>query len=78
MKHNPIILTVVAILTLLYSAPYAFSVEADNSDKPIPIAFTASDTFEHPPVVEGKEVVHDYVIQNRGNAELKIEKVKTD
>ena len=34
--------------------------------------------FEFAPVVDGTEVVHDYIIQNKGSSTLEIQKVKTD
>ncbi len=34
--------------------------------------------YEFAPVLEGQEVTHNFVIQNKGNALLKVQKVKTD
>jgi len=34
--------------------------------------------YEFAPVMEGREVVHDFVVQNKGSAPLEIQKVKTD
>jgi hypothetical protein len=34
--------------------------------------------YEFAPVVDGKEFTHDFVIQNKGDAPLIIERVKTD
>ena len=44
----------------------------------LPSAYLPSAHFEFEPVVEGKEVVHDFVIQNKGAALLKVPSVKTD
>ena len=44
----------------------------------LPSAYLSSTNFEFEPVVEGKEVVHDFVIQNKGAADLKIQNVRTD
>ena len=43
-----------------------------------PSAYLPADRYEFAPVMEGKEVVHDFVVQNKGSAPLEIQKVKTD
>ncbi len=49
-----------------------------SDDQSFPIASAPESRFEHhPAVLEGEEVSHDYIIQNKGTAELIIEKVKT-
>ena len=40
-------------------------------------AFLPVSTWEFEPVADGKQVVHDFVIQNKGNAPLNISRVKT-
>lgn len=42
-----------------------------------PVAVAPEPGFTFPTVVEGNEVIHDFVIQNKGNATLEIQKVKT-
>ncbi len=42
-----------------------------------PVAHFPQEIFEFEPVLGGSEVMHDFVVQNKGSAELKIEKVKT-
>ena len=46
--------------------------------KEFPVIYAPETTFTHPSVIEGDAIVHDYIIQNRGTAELKIEEVRTD
>jgi hypothetical protein len=43
-----------------------------------PSALIVQHIYEFAPVVDGTEVMHDYVIQNKGSATLEIQKVKTD
>ena len=43
----------------------------------VPEAVVPSSEFQFDPVVEGMMVTHDFVIQNKGQAELKINKVRT-
>lgn len=42
-----------------------------------PVAFLPSNGFNFDAVVEGTEVVHEFVIQNKGTAPLNISKVQT-
>ncbi len=49
------------------------SVEIQN----VPSAFLLSDKIDIPSVIEGDDVRHTFIIQNRGTAPLKIKKVKT-
>jgi len=44
----------------------------------LPFAYLPSVNFEFEPVIEGKEVIHDFVIQNKGAALLQVQSVKTD
>ena len=44
----------------------------------LPSAYMPSVNFVFGPVVEGEEVVHDFVIQNKGLALLQVQNVKTD
>ena len=45
--------------------------------EPSPSAHFPQTHYQFTPVPEGTEVIHDFVIQNRGDAPLHIEKVKT-
>lgn len=42
-----------------------------------PLAVALDPIFQFKPVVDGEEVVHDFIIQNRGTAELEIQRVQT-
>ncbi|MBW2337432.1 MAG: hypothetical protein JRF47_11865 [Deltaproteobacteria bacterium] len=58
---------------------FAFSVAvclgAENDAAPS--VFFPETRYEFPPVLEDAKVVHDFVIQNKGNATLNVERVKT-
>jgi hypothetical protein len=47
-----------------------------ESDK-TPKAFLPVTKWEFEPVIDGQEVVHEFAIQNKGNAPLNVERVKT-
>jgi hypothetical protein len=51
---------------------------AEKVTQKFPYAFVPVDSYEFAPVVDGTEITHDFIIQNKGTAPLKIEKVKTD
>jgi len=40
-------------------------------------AVISKNVFEFEPVLDGAEVIHDFVIQNTGKDELEIEKIET-
>jgi hypothetical protein len=44
----------------------------------LPSAYLPAARYEFAPVVEGQEVSHDFVIQNKGAATLVIQRVRTD
>lgn len=43
----------------------------------VPVAFVPQNVFKFPNVSEGAKIAHDFIIQNKGNEVLKIEKVET-
>jgi hypothetical protein len=43
-----------------------------------PSIFVPEPRYEFAPVVDGREITYDFVIQNKGDAPLIIERVKTD
>ncbi len=44
----------------------------------LPLAHLPALRHEFEPVMEGREVTHDFIVQNKGTATLEIQKVKTD
>jgi hypothetical protein len=44
----------------------------------LPLAHLPALRYEFEPVMEGREVTHDFVVQNKGSATLEIQKVRTD
>jgi hypothetical protein len=51
---------------------------AEPQAAPQPSAFVPQPRYEFAPVIDGQSVAHDFIIQNKGNAPLIIERVKTD
>lgn len=64
-----------AVTCLMLHAPA--SLAGDATDAGVPGVKVPDSSFTFSPVVEGTQVVHSFVVENRGSAELKIEKVKT-
>ena len=42
-----------------------------------PRAFLPETQYAFPPVLDGAEVLHDFILQNRGTAPLEVKKVRT-
>ena len=51
---------------------------AENQTSNYPSAWLKDVVFEFSPVLEGRKVIHDFIIQNKGTAPLEIQNVKTD
>ena len=60
---------------ILFSA--TVSSGGENVIQKFPCAFLPADSYEFAPVVDGTMIMHDFVIQNKGDAPLKILKIKT-
>jgi len=71
MKLKIIIILTVIILLI------GNTIGAKNNTPVSPSALIGQTIYEFEPVVDGAEVVHDFVIQNKGEATLEIQKVIT-
>jgi len=49
----------------------------ENADDTAPEAFIPQKIFTFPSTMDGSKVLHDFIVQNKGDAPLKITKVKT-
>jgi len=59
------------LLTVL--AAVGFGAQEDGQ----PSAVFPETSYEFSPTLDGTQVMHEFVIQNKGNATLKVERVKT-
>ena len=77
-KSIAVIIALIALLILPFGS-YAAQSQSDPSStsENVVSAFVPVSTWEFDQVADGKEVVHDFLIQNKGNAPLKISRVKT-
>ena len=50
---------------------------ASKQTPPSPSVFVSESRYTFPTVIDGAEVTHDFIIQNKADAPLVIEKVKT-
>ncbi len=70
-----------SLLVLLSVGYFLFSVgvatAADAAAKDSPVAFIPGSSYSFQPVPDGTKVIHDFIIQNKGTAPLKIHRVKT-
>jgi len=66
---------VVLALAISLTIPAAMCLSAEGD--PAPAAFFPETSFEFSPVLEDTTVVHDFVLQNKGDATLNVDRVKT-
>ena len=72
MKSNACLAVAVALL-LAFANGICFGAEAETAAA----VFFPETLYEFSPVLEDATVVHDFVVQNRGNATLQVQRVKT-
>jgi len=53
------------------------AIKAENNVNTYPSAYLPLDNYEFDTIVEGTEIDHQFIIQNKGTAPLNIEKVRT-
>ncbi len=63
---------------VLFSLVTGNIVLAENQTSNFPSAMVVDDVFEFNPVLEGTEVINDFIIKNQGTAPLEILNVETD
>ena len=66
----------IVLLLAVFGPAAAWSAEKSDADT-APRIVAPEPTYQFSPVVDGATVEHDFVIENRGGAPLKISKVKT-
>jgi hypothetical protein len=69
------VLGTVTTVVFLFISSILFA--AETAQTKLPVAVVPELSYEFPPVVEGEAVLHDFTIQNRGEAVLNILDVKT-
>jgi len=72
MKYCSRLVAIVALL-IAFSSAVCFGAEKDATAS----VFFPESQYEFSPVLDGTQVVHDFVIQNKGNATLTVDRVKT-
>jgi len=59
------------------AAPTVPATQTENADDTAPEAFVSKKQHTFPSTMDGTKVLHDFIIQNKGDAPLKVTKVKT-
>ena len=72
MRYNACLAVAAAIL-LAFASGVCLGAEGDAAAS----AFFPETRYEFSPVLEDTKVVHDFVIQNKGDATLQVQRVKT-
>ena len=65
----------IMLFLLMVSGTLCFG--ADEAAKELPFAFAPEPEYKFTSALDGDEVIHDFILQNKGTAELKIERVQT-
>jgi len=68
---------VIVLKTSLISMLLCFLVASAAADQAAPKAVASTESYQFGTVLEGNDVVHDFVIQNTGDAALDIKDVRT-
>lgn len=66
-----------AVLSIALFLTVSAAVCYGTQDQSSPSAVFPQTGYEFSPVLDGAKVVHEFVIQNKGTAPLKVERVKT-
>ena len=73
MKHQHIYYFAMALCMLFFTA---VAIGAESNPLNLPSALLPEPRFEFKPVLEGLDVIHPFVVKNKGTAPLNIEKVR--
>ncbi len=65
------VFSIVLFLTLFAAVGFG------TQDQSTPSVFFPETSYEFSAVLDGAKVVHEFIIQNKGTAPLKVERVKT-
>ena len=67
----------IAVLLLLVSAAFCFGAAEEKKAKAPGGIIAPEPGFKFTGVLEGDEIVHDFIIRNTGTEEVRIKRVKT-
>ncbi len=70
------LLGIFLLLLLVFYGPLLRAAEKTNKGKDGPLLVIAQPTFEAGKVLEGEEIVHTFIVQNKGAKDLVIKNVK--
>ncbi len=63
------------MVSILFQAMICSGAEGEAQD--VPMVFLPTDEYVFEPTLEGTDIIHDFIIQNKGTAPLKIKRVKS-
>ncbi len=72
-KRVPVLLLACILPLLFWNAAMA---EEKGKEGPSPAAQLSEPVYKFDSILEGKEILHDFIVQNKGTAELDILKVQ--
>jgi hypothetical protein len=75
MKLKTVFSLVSAVCVIFLTTSF---LSAESESQGAPSAYFPADQYEFDQVLEGSEVIHDLVVQNKGTAPLEVKGVGTD
>ncbi len=76
MKNIKFLLRWMGLCVLSFMLGGSALAEEKPNKIPAPSVLVPAPFFQFEPVLEGKDVLHDFIVQNKGDAELEIIKVQ--
>jgi len=67
----------IVLMLLIASVAFVCFLSPVYAEEAVPVAVVEEPSFEFGAVYEGVDVIHDFIIQNKGDADLEITGVKT-
>ena len=77
MKFNSLSTRVVGIVFFCLMALPMAAPGMDEGSEKVPVAAVQEFKYRFPAVVDGTEVLHDFIVKNKGDAPLDIQKIRT-
>lgn len=68
----------ITILLLFFGISFGVNAqETPPKDEKLPVSFYPETVFTFDPILEGIDVTHDFIVKNKGEGKLKIQKVNS-
>ena len=73
--HVKVLCCITVLFLFLSTTLIAETAVKNKTDKLSPVLVLPQSKYVFPQVVEGKEIIHDFIVQNKGKVTLEIKKI---